>query len=36
MYQYVDYLHILSIILEDYAKGSLLNMQNINTQPAEH
>ena len=36
MYQYADYLHILSIILEDYAKESLLNIQNINTQPAEH
>ena len=29
-------MHILSIILEDYAKESLLNMQNINTQLAEH
>ena len=36
MYQYADYLHILSIILEDYAKESLPNIQNINTQPAEH
>lgn len=32
MYQYADYLHILSIILEDYAKESLLNIQNINIQ----
>ena len=29
MYQYADYLHIISVLLEDYAKESLLDTQNI-------
>mgnify|MGYP007058964388 CR=1 FL=1 len=36
MYQYADYLHIISVLLEDYAKESLLDTQNIYIQLAEH
>ena len=35
MYQYADYLHIISVLLEDYAKESLLDTQNIYIQPTE-
>lgn len=36
MYQYADYSHIISILLEDYAKASLPDTQNIYIQLAEH